>query len=117
MDFVYELLRAGHTTADSDSGSEVARKINDNFEQVKEALNTMDQSLETKVQDAVIQAIEDGTVELPIGDSETTGTVKSSSQENEVSIANDGTMEVVSLNIDKLVQTDGDTLILDGGSV
>ena len=43
MNFVYELLRAGKTAADSDTGSEVARKVKENFEKVKEALNTMDQ--------------------------------------------------------------------------
>lgn len=116
MDFVYELLRAGTTTADSDTGSEVARKVNDNFEKVKEALNTMDQSLDTKVQDAVTQAVEDGTLEVPIGNSEKAGAVKSSDQENKVGIAGDGTMEVVSLNVDKLVQDDGTFIILDGNN-
>lgn len=116
MDFVYELLRAGKTAADSDTGSEVARKVNDNFEKVKEALNTMDQSLETKVQDAVTQAVEDGTFEVPIGNSEKAGSVKSSDKENKVSISVDGTMEVVSLNVDKLVQDDNDFIILDGNN-
>ena len=36
MNFVYELLRAGTTQANSDSGSEVARKINDNFKNVQD---------------------------------------------------------------------------------
>ena len=38
MNFVYELLRAGTTQANSDSGSEVARKINDNFKNVQDNL-------------------------------------------------------------------------------
>lgn len=116
MDFVYELLRAGKTSADSDTGSEVARKVNGNFEKVKEALATMDQSLDTKVQNAVTQAVEDGTLEVPIGDSEKAGAVKSSDQENKVGISGDGTMEVVSLNVDKLVQDENTYLVLDGNS-
>lgn len=114
MDFVYELLRAGKTSADSDTGSEVARKVNGNFEKVKEALTAMDQSLDTKVQNAVTQAVEDGTLEVPIGDSEKAGAVKSSNQENKIGISGDGTMEVVSLNVDKLVQDEATYLVLDG---
>ena len=38
----------------------------------------------------------------------------SSEKENQIKILNDGTMEINSLNISKLVQTEGDTLILDG---
>lgn len=38
----------------------------------------------------------------------------SSNNENQIKILNDGTMEINSLNISKLVQTEGDTLILDG---
>lgn len=116
MNFVYELLRAGKTASDSDTGSEVARKVNENFEKVKEALNTMDQSLETKVKDAVTQAVEDVTFEVPIGDSEKAGIVKSSDQENKVSIAGDGIMEVVSLNVNKLVQDENTFIVLDGNS-
>ena len=33
-----------------------------------------------------------------------------------VAVAEDGSMEVNSLNMNKLVQSDGDTLILDGGN-
>lgn len=36
--------------------------------------------------------------------------------ENGVSVAEDGTMSVNSLNVNKLVQTDGDVLVLDGGN-
>lgn len=114
MSLVYELLRAGTTTADSDKGSEVARKVNDNFEKVKEAFDAIDQSLDTKVQDAVTQAVEDGKIEVPIGNFEKAGGVKSSNQENKVSISVDGTMEVSSLNVNKLVQDEGDFLIFDG---
>ena len=42
MNFVYELLRAGTTQANSDSGSEVARKINDNFKNVQDKFTELD---------------------------------------------------------------------------
>lgn len=103
MNFVYELLRAGTTQANSDSGSEVARKVNDNFKKVQDKFAELDKT----IQDGV-------TVDVPIGDATTAGIVKSSNSENKVSISKDGTMEVVSLNVNKLKQDDGDYIILDG---
>jgi septum formation topological specificity factor MinE len=38
----------------------------------------------------------------------------SSDKENQIKVLNDGTMEINSVNITKLVQTEGDMLILDG---
>lgn len=103
MNFVYELLRAGTTQANSDSGSEVARKINDNFKNVQDKFAELDKTIKDGV-----------TVDVPIGDATTAGTVKSSNSENKVSISKDGTMEVASLNVNKLKQDDGDYIILDG---
>lgn len=40
--------------------------------------------------------------------------IPSSEKENQIKILNDGTMEINSVNINKLVQTEGDMLILDG---
>ena len=40
----------------------------------------------------------------------------SSSDDNKVTVAADGTMEVNSVNVNKLTQGDADVLILDGGS-
>lgn len=53
---------------------------------------------------------------LPIATADILGGVKSSAAENKVAIAADGTMEVNSVNVNKLVQTEGETLILNGGS-
>ena len=52
---------------------------------------------------------------VPIATLERLGRVKSSEAENHIKVKEDGTMEVNSLNVMKLVQTDGDLLILDGG--
>lgn len=103
MNFVYELLRAGTTQANSDSGSEVARKINDNFKNVQDKFTELDKTIQEGV-----------TVNVPIGDATTAGIVKSSDSENMVTIGKDGTMEVVSLNVNKLKQDNGDYIILDG---
>lgn len=53
---------------------------------------------------------------LPIADEDTIGGVKSSSAENKVAVASDGVMEVNSVNVNKLVQTDGEYLVLNGGA-
>lgn len=74
--------------------------------------------------------IADITYTLPIADTDTLGGVKSveaiigedgeisnaSAIENKIAVAEDGTMEVNSLNVNKLVQTDGEFLIMNGGS-
>lgn len=60
--------------------------------------------------------ISDKAVDIPVATQQALGLVKSSSAENGIEVAEDGTMTVHSLNIDKLTQTEGDVLILDGGS-
>ena len=74
--------------------------------------------------------IADITYALPIADADTIGGVKSieailgddgkitnaSAIENKIKVYEDGTMEVNSLNVNKLVQTDGEYLVLNGGS-
>ena len=54
-------------------------------------------------------------VNVPIA-GESLGVVKSASYENKVAVAEDVTMEINSVNVNKLTQADGDTLILDGGA-
>lgn len=44
-DFSYEVLRAGTTKENSDSGAEVARKFNDNFQKILEKFKSLDESL------------------------------------------------------------------------
>lgn len=54
-------------------------------------------------------------VNIPLGSS-TPGVVISSDAENKVKIGSDGSMSLNSVNVNKLVQTVGDILILNGGS-
>lgn len=103
MNFVYELLRAGSTSSDSDSGAEVARKFNDNFKNVQDKFSDIEQSIKDGIP-----------ANVPIGNETKAGVVKSSKSENAVSIKTDGTMEINSLNVQKIEQDDGDYLILDG---
>ena len=51
-----------------------------------------------------------------IATDELAGIVKSTDDENGVSVAEDGTMSVNAINVNKLVQTTGDTLVLYGGT-
>lgn len=53
--------------------------------------------------------------ELPVATAEILGGVKSSAAENGVAVAADGTMSVNSVNVNKLVQTAGEELVLNGG--
>lgn len=60
--------------------------------------------------------ISDKAVDIPIATAEALGVVMSSVSENKVSVGADGTMEINSVNVNKLTQTDGEYLILNGGS-
>ena len=51
-DFIYETLRAGTTKDNSDSGAEVARKFNDNFQKILEKFNSLDESL-TRINESI----------------------------------------------------------------
>ncbi len=64
----------------------------------------------------VEQTITDKCVDLPGATATALGLVKGSGIENGVTVNEDFTMTVNSLNVNKLVQTDGDCLILNGGS-
>ena len=60
--------------------------------------------------------ISDKAVDIPVATAEALGVVLSSAAENKVSVGADGTMEVNSVNVNKLVQTGSEVLVLNGGS-
>lgn len=68
-----------------------------------------------KINGVALSAVEKA-VNIPIADASTLGVVMSNAVENGVAVAADGKMSVNSLNINKLVQTEGDVLVLDGGN-
>lgn len=55
-------------------------------------------------------------VNIPIATVGALGVVQSSAAENGVTVQPNGAMEVNSINVNKLVQTEGDSLILNGGN-
>ena len=59
--------------------------------------------------------VSNGAVTIPIATAEALGVVKSTTSENGVSITGDGTMIVNNINIEKITQTHGTELILNGG--
>lgn len=59
---------------------------------------------------------EEKSINIPMATAQALGVVKGTDVENGVAVAEDGTMSVNSVNINKLVQTEGDSIILDGGS-
>ena len=71
---------------------------------------------EVKVNEVPLLAA-DGSVNIGLATSSAAGVVKGSEAENKVKVDVDGTMEVNSLNINKLVQSAEDVLVLDGGDV
>lgn len=81
-------------------------------------------SIETAAQVNIIESITlsgvsldilNKNVDIPVATMEALGLVKSSNAENKITVVSDGTMEVNSINVNKLVQTDGEELILNGG--
>lgn len=121
-DFIYETLKAGTTQYDSDSGSEVARKFNDNFKKVAEKFTEISEKLTSglvskiSINGTVIPVNSEGIVELPLVSPTQIGLVQSSDGEDAIMADENGTMKVVSLSISKLVQKDEEIFILDGGN-
>lgn len=89
--------------------------------EVETKLDTVQDGAEVNILEAikingVEQEITDKAVNIAIATDTILGVVMGSDAENKVSVAEDGTMEVNSINVNKLTQTDGETLVLDGGS-
>lgn len=101
-DTVPGLLKAEHEVLLA-SGIEAGAQVND-IEQI--ILGDNENAL----------VIADKKVTIPVATAEAYGVVKASAAENKVAVATDGTMEVNSINVDKLVQTEGHVLILNGGA-
>lgn len=64
----------------------------------------------------VALTIQDKSVNIPTATTAASGVVLSSAAENKVSVAADGSMEVNNINVNKLVQSEDDILILNGGN-
>lgn len=62
-----------------------------------------------------IKALQDVVGKLTVASGTVLGLVKSSTEENKIKVLEDGTMEVNSLNVNKLVQSEGEDLVLFSG--
>ena len=93
---------------------------NDLTDELLEKLNAADTNLIeiVKVNGTALQIADDKSVDIiiPVATAEVAGTVKSSAGENKVSVAEDGTMEVNTISISKIVQAEDEVLILNGGA-
>lgn len=65
--------------------------------------------------DEVVKKFEDGEVSLPIATESITGVVKSSTDKNKVAVSSNGEMNLNQIGIEKLSDTDGVILVLEGG--
>ena len=87
-----------------------------NVEGLDTLLDGVDNVIEAVKINGTALTVNNKEVNIPIAGNSQLGVVLSSSANNKISIANDGTMEVNSLNINKLTQTNEDELVLDGGN-
>lgn len=69
-----------------------------------------------KIDGVALEIAEDRSVEIPGATAEQLGLVKSSDTENGILVNADYTMTVNSVNVNKLVQTEGEWLVLNGGN-
>ena len=101
---------AGKGLSTNDFTNELLQKLNgiESGAQVNviETININGQALEVSGQ----------AVNIPIATASQLGVVLSSTGENKVTVAGDGTMSVAQVNVNTLVQTEGETLILNGGN-
>lgn len=61
-------------------------------------------------------AVSEKAVEIPVASAEAFGVVKSSSGENKVAVAADGTMSVEKVSVNSLAQDEGEFIVLNGGT-
>lgn len=94
---------------------------NDFTDELKTKLEGLNADGEANVLNAIkingtALTIENKAVDIPIAAKDVLGVVKGTEAENGIAISEAGEMSINSLNINKVTQTEGETLILDGGS-
>lgn len=100
----------GKGLSKNDFTDEFVKKLNDiKLENIQ--ANVIEKITLNGVETQVVEK----TVDIPLATTAQFGLVKGSNAENEVAIKEDGIMSVNALNIQKLSQTEGETLVLDCG--
>jgi hypothetical protein len=107
----------GSESIEDDAFTSTPSRIDNLAEKVDalEKVGSQANVIESITIDGTALPIENKAVALPGATADKMGLVKSSSDENQISVSADGTMAVNSVNVNKLVQTDGEYLILNGG--
>lgn len=111
------LLKKFNSGGGGDTSSLLA-KINANAESISNLSRSV-ASIEKKFElYPTKKELENGEVPImvKIATAENAGTVKSSDDINKISVNEDGTMNVNSVSVGKLVQADDDYIIMNGGS-
>lgn len=102
-----------------DGVNDLIKYVGDHGSEVTDIFNRLEgiggEEEPATVIEAINQAVSASIYTLPVATLEALGGVKSSEAENGVAVAADGTMSVNSVNVNKLVQTAGDELVLNGG--
>lgn len=98
-----QLSTEDYTTAEKEKLAGISERAQENL-------------IESVTMNGTALEISNKSVDIPVATSIALGIVKGSNVENCISVAEDGVMSVNSLNINKLVQTEGEVLILDGGT-
>lgn len=105
---------AESTYVDKTSYTADQKNINDKLDTIAEGAQV--NVIETIATGDGDLTVTDKKVTIPAATAAKLGLVKGSTAENKVKVDIDGTMEVNSLNVNRLAQTAGDTLILNCGS-
>ena len=101
---------AGKGLSKNDFTDEFVEKLNAiNLENIQ--ANVIEKITLNGVETQVVEK----TVDIPLATTTQFGLVKGSNAENEVAVKENGVMSVNALNIQKLSQTEGETLVLDCG--
>lgn len=124
-DAAYDTLKeiADYIASDIEGTVDLITKIDKNAADittlnnaVAELANAEENVLESISVNGTKLTITEKNVDIPLALQASLGLVKGTDVEDGISIEDDHTMRVNSLNVNKLVQTEGDTLTLDGGS-
>lgn len=119
QDKVTDLTTALDSKVDKVEGKGLS--TNDFTNELKTKLDGIQAEAQTNVLESVklngqALPISEKAVDIPVASSTVLGIVKGTDAENGVVVNDDGTMVINKLNVNQLVQTEGDELILNGGN-
>lgn len=96
-----------------DKNATTTNEVTGKFTSLNIDLNNTE--IQSKIAEIVRAGINDGSITIKTASEDSVGGVKSSPDKNSVTVNEDGTMDVNSVGVEKLSNTEGTTLVLDGG--